>query len=220
MFGGDYTVEDNIEDCYVVMTFSSESFANIIGASISDGFNPDLEINKTSYAEFMCAYNSQKGTYSNCFPVGMYCFSGYYVPQSTLNSLKYLSHTTTVGEYDPDTGIWSFDELDVGSEVVLTISTRVLSSGKIVNSAGVLCAEDSNDTNNNDSAFVTTLKNNGEDENSTINVTKVDIFNKGTSGSVSDSEDVSLKSHATGNPILLVLLSLFTIFIGYRKKSN
>ena len=136
------------------------------------------------------------------------------------NSLKYLSHTTTVGEYDPDTGIWSFDELDVGSEVVLTISTRVLSSGKIVNSAGVLCAEDSNDTNNNDSAFVTTLKNNGEDENSTINVTKVDIFNKGTSGSVSDSEDVSLKSHATGNPILLVLLSLFTIFIGYRKKSN
>ena len=136
------------------------------------------------------------------------------------NSLKYLSHTTTVGEYDPDTGIWSFDELDVGSEVVLTISTRVLSSGKIVNSAGVLCAEDSNDTNNNDSAFVTTLKNNGEDENSTINVTKVDIFNKDTSGSVSDSEDVSLKSHATGNPILLVLLSLFTIFIGYRKKSN
>ena len=137
-------------------------------------------------------------------------------------SLKYISHTTSVGEYDPNTGIWSFDELDVGSQVVLTITTRVLLSGKIVNSAGVSCAEDSNDTNNNDSAFVIAVKNDGKDNSTKNKTTNVDIINNSTTDDdpVSDLEDVSLKRHVTGNPLLLVLLSLFTIFIGYRKKSN
>ncbi|BDZ71374.1 SBBP repeat-containing protein [Methanobacterium petrolearium] len=51
--------------------------------------------------------------------------------------LKYLSSNTSYGSYDPVTGTWTMDYLSNGETATLTITSMVLQSGKITNTARV-----------------------------------------------------------------------------------
>ena len=78
--------------------------------------------------------------------------TGVHVTDKLPKSLKYLSYTSSKGRYSPDAGIWDIGDVEVNETVTLNITTKVLSSGKIVNSASVTSnEEDKNTTNNRDS---------------------------------------------------------------------
>ena len=44
----------------------------------------------------------------------------------------YLSHTKTVGEYDPESGIWNIGDLSSGVNATLTILTKISQKGKYI----------------------------------------------------------------------------------------
>ena len=114
------------------------------------------------------------------------------------DGLKYIKHTTTKGTFDPKTGIWDIGDLSVeDNEVFLYITTLAVSVGEKINKANLTC-----DTVN--------LNNHTYEEE------EIDVVENSK-----DSNEViyenTLKS--TGNPLMLVILSLLGCFIGYFKRS-
>ena len=114
------------------------------------------------------------------------------------DGLKYIKHTTTKGTFDPKTGIWDIGDLSVDDdEVFLYITTLAVSVGEKINKANLTC-----DTVN--------LNNHTYEEE------EIDVVENSK-----DSNEViyenTLKS--TGNPLMLVILSLLGCFIGYFKRS-
>ena len=113
------------------------------------------------------------------------------------DGLKYIKHTTTKGTFDPKTGIWDIGDLSVDDEVFLYITTLAVSVGEKINKANLTC-----DTVN--------LNNHTYEEE------EIDVAENSK-----DSNDVvyenTLKS--TGNPLMLVILSLLGCFMGYYKRS-
>lgn len=111
------------------------------------------------------------------------------------DGLKYISHTLSKGVFNPETGIWSIGNLSIkDGEVFLNITTKALSVGEKINKATL--TTDSYNLNENESY---------EEE-------EIDVFEHEDA----DKSIASLK--ATGNPIALVLLSLFAIFVTSRYK--
>ena len=114
------------------------------------------------------------------------------------DGLKYIKHTTTKGTFDPKTGIWDIGDLSVeDNEVFLYITTLAVSVGEKINKANLTC-----DTVNLN--------------NETYEEEEIDVVEN-----TKDSNDVvyenTLKS--TGNPLMLVILSLLGCFMGYYKRS-
>ena len=113
------------------------------------------------------------------------------------DGLKYIKHTTTKGTFDPKTGIWDIGDLSVDDEVFLYITTMAVSVGEKINKANLTC-----DTVNLN--------------NETYEEEEIDVVEN-----TKDSNDVvyenTLKS--TGNPLMLVILSLLGCFMGYYKRS-
>ena len=114
------------------------------------------------------------------------------------DGLKYIKHTTTKGTFDPKTGIWDIGDLSVeDNEVFLYITTLAVSVGEKINKANLTC-----DTVNLN--------------NDTYEEEEIDVVENSK-----DSNEViyenTLKS--TGNPLMLVILSLLGCFIGYFKRS-
>ena len=113
------------------------------------------------------------------------------------DGLKYIKHTTTKGTFDPKTGIWDIGDLSVDDEVFLYITTMAVSVGEKINKANLTC-----DTVNLN--------------NDTYEEEEIDVVENSK-----DSNDViyenTLKS--TGNPLMLVILSLLGCFMGYYKRS-
>ena len=114
------------------------------------------------------------------------------------DGLKYINHSTTKGIFDPESGIWDIGDLTVDDgEVFLNILTKALSAGEKINKANL--TTDSDNLNDNESY---------EEE-------EIDVFEHESD----DHESKTFTSKAanskypTGNPIALVLLSLFTVFI-------
>ena len=107
-------------------------------------------------------------------------------------SLKFVSFKASRGTYDNETGLWTIGDLKKGEKVYLEITVNATEKGKVTNVAYVKSDTYDNDTSNNrDSA--------------TVEV---------------DEPQTSIKLYPTGNPIILVLLSLVTIVgITLRRKS-
>ncbi|WP_407424465.1 DUF11 domain-containing protein [Methanobrevibacter sp.] len=114
------------------------------------------------------------------------------------DGLIYVSHTTTKGSFNPETGIWYIGGLSVDDgEVFLYITTKAISVGEKINKATL-----TSDTRN-------------LNENESFEEEEIDVFDHAVKAHTEKSI-ATLK--ATGNPIALILLSLFAIFITYKSK--
>lgn len=107
------------------------------------------------------------------------------------DGLKYVSHTASKGTFNPQTGIWSIGDLSIlDGEVFLNITTKALTSGEKVNKATV--TSDTFNLNANESY---------EEE-------EIDVFEH-----ESNADKAVDFVNATGNPIALMLISLFAIIL-------
>lgn len=108
------------------------------------------------------------------------------------DGLKYIKHTATKGTFNPKTGIWDIGDLSIDDgEVFLNITTKALTAGEKINKANL--TTDSENLNNNESY---------EEE-------EIDV--------VENEPKLSAKAidpkYSSGNPIALIILSLFAILI-------
>ena len=109
------------------------------------------------------------------------------------DGLKYVKHATTKGTFNPETGIWFIGNLSImDGEVFLNITTQAFSVGEKINKAKV--TSDSYNLNENESY---------EEE-------EIDVFEHEVKAY---AEKSIVSSYATGNPMALIVLSLFTILI-------
>lgn len=109
--------------------------------------------------------------------------------------LKYIKHSTTKGTFNPKSGIWNIGNLSIDDGIVeLWITTLALTNGKMINKAYIVT--DSENSNINESY---------EEE-------KIDVFEVENNVS-KDVEIVSAKIYATGNPLFLILISIFILFL-------
>ena len=109
--------------------------------------------------------------------------------------LKYIKHSTTKGTFNPKTGIWNIGNLSIDDGIVeLWITTLALTNGKMINKAYIVT--DSENSNINESY---------EEE-------EIDVFEVENKVS-KDVEIVSAKIYATGNPLFLILISIFILFL-------
>lgn len=123
----------------------------------------------------------------------------------------YKGSKVSKGNFEFLEGTWTIGDLDVGEKATIKIVVTALKEGKLPNFANVFSdTYDPDESNNKDSAIVKIVADNPSDK---------------------QSEDISFKyhydidvessneMHATGNPILLVLLSLMSIVgVSLRKK--
>jgi uncharacterized repeat protein (TIGR01451 family)/fimbrial isopeptide formation D2 family protein len=108
------------------------------------------------------------------------------------SGLKYISHNASVGTYDPATGKWTIGDMQKGDIVYLTIVAEALVAGLHINEAYVESDTYDNDTSNNwDSA----------------NVTVEGVEEPPEPPEVPETP----KLHATGNPIVIAIISLLAI---------
>lgn len=108
------------------------------------------------------------------------------------DGLQYVKHTTTKGTFNPKTGIWNIGDLAVhDGEVFLNITTKALTLGEKINNATI-----TSDTFN---------LNNETYEEEEIDVVEHERDN--------DVEKSIVCLPAAGNPIALILLSFFTLFV-------
>ena len=105
------------------------------------------------------------------------------------SGLRYVKHTTTKGTFNPKTGIWDIGDLEVSDGMVtLMITTLAESTGEKINKA-YLTSDNSEDIT--------------EEE-------EIDVLSQKVS---KDIRTASATMHETGNPIFLVLISLFMLCI-------
>ena len=105
------------------------------------------------------------------------------------SGLKYVKHTTTKGTFNPKTGIWDIGDLEVSDGMVtLMITTLAESTGEKINKA-YLTSDNSEDI---------------------IEEEEIDVLSQKVS---KDIRTASATMHETGNPIFLVLISLFMLCI-------
>ena len=139
------------------------------------------------------------------------------------SGVRYISHLAGKGEYDPETGVWNISDLAVNETVTLNITVEALTAGRITNTVTVSSNEDDNSTENNEaSTTVEVSDENPDDEIPTDDGLEKDEPEIGDGVNPKD-DDESISSsisdgHATGNPILLVLVALLSICIASRRK--
>ncbi|MDO5831259.1 MAG: DUF11 domain-containing protein [Methanobrevibacter sp.] len=110
------------------------------------------------------------------------------------DGLKYIKHTTTKGTFNPKTGIWNIGNLSVeDGEVFLNITVKALSAGEKINKANLT----TDSINLNNESY--------EEE-------EIDVFERHSKDD-DYSDNVAKSLYSTGNPLSLVLISLFVIFV-------
>lgn len=116
------------------------------------------------------------------------------------DGLQYVSHITTKGTFNPYTGIWQIGDLAVSDgEVFLNITTKALTNGEKINKA-----------------YVTTDSINLNNE--TYEEEEIDVGDEDDDDSNQSKSAYAVKSITAGNPIALILLSLFGVFtFSFRK---
>ena len=119
------------------------------------------------------------------------------------DELQLLGFEPSRGTYNPDTGIWTIGDLAPGEKVTLLLNTKALVAGEIVVEALTYCDTYESDlTNNYDNATVNVIAPAGNETETPVNVPETP------------------KLHATGNPIVMVLLSLLAIVgLSLKRKS-
>ena len=116
--------------------------------------------------------------------------------------VKFISSKASKGYFDSSSFIWLMDDLEVGETAVLQIVCKALSSGQVINYVTV--TSDANDP----------IMDNNED-NATVEVMDEPSESTGSSNNV---EFETLP--ATGNPLVVFILALFSIiFVGLKRKN-
>lgn len=109
------------------------------------------------------------------------------------DGLEYIKHIVTKGIFSPETGIWNIGDLAVkDGEVFLNITTKALTAGEKINKANL--TSDTYNLNANESY---------EEE-------EIDVFEHEAKAFITQTID---SNKNTGNPIALIVLSLFAILI-------
>ncbi len=137
------------------------------------------------------------------------------------NALSYISQSASKGEFDPETGIWNIGELAVNETVTLEIISEAVKAGKFTNTVTVSSNEDDYNTANNEAGA--TVEITDSDDDNQVDENHADdnqdeeddaiTINKEMQKSTSKTD-----SHATGNPILPVLLALVSMCVAARRK--
>ena len=127
--------------------------------------------------------------------------------------LRLLDFEPSKGTYDPETGIWEIGELAPGEEVTLLLLTKALAPGKFVVAVTVKCNNVETDYSNNDD----------DTEVEVIEpmppIEPDEPVEPDTPSKHSDGGSEPAKMPATGNPIVMVLLSLLAIVgISFKRK--
>jgi len=86
---------------------------------------------------------------------GPFTATGVTVNDMLQSGYTYVSSTTTVGTYDPSTGIWTIGTLNIGASESLTITATVISLGNYSNTATITGNELDENTGNNTSTVIT-----------------------------------------------------------------
>ena len=120
------------------------------------------------------------------------------VKDVTVGDVEYISSRATKGSFDPLYDLWTIGDMEVGEEVVLTIVAKALSAGTVINTAVVVSDTPDPDMSNNKDKAIVIVK----DKPTPDNPPK-------TPKTPTSSTPATM--HATGNPIVMVLLALLTI---------
>ena len=116
--------------------------------------------------------------------------------------VEFIDAKVSKGKFSLEDGDWYIGDMEAGERVVLTLTTRALTTGEIINYAYVVSdTEDPNPDNDEDYASVI------------VKDTPID-------GHHHSGEKVPEKMHATGNPIVMVLLALIAIAGAALKRKN
>jgi uncharacterized repeat protein (TIGR01451 family) len=111
------------------------------------------------------------------------------------DELKLLGFKPSKGSYNPDTGRWDIGELAPGEKVTLLLDTVALKSGKFMVTAYTVC--DGNETD---------FSKNYDDDGIDVIVPEPSVEHPHK-----DVPPANPTMHATGNPIVMVLLALLAI---------
>ncbi|WP_407392137.1 DUF11 domain-containing protein [Methanobrevibacter sp.] len=106
--------------------------------------------------------------------------------------LKYIKHTASQGTFNPDTGIWDIGDLPKYATAFLDIVTEAITPGEKISKANL-----TSDTVNLN--------------NDTYEEEEIDVFLPKQHDSVKSQLNHS-KIRATGNPLILILISLVCCF--------
>ena len=104
------------------------------------------------------------------------------------SGFSYSSHTASIGEYDPLTGLWTLDELAGNQVAGLVINVEVVEAGTLENTA----------------SLVSSFPNDGDITNntSTVNYAGKAFCSRGMSGSIKSS------SHPMGTGLMIFWWSI------------
>ena len=109
--------------------------------------------------------------------------------------IEYISSKSSKGIFDISEGIWTIGDMESGETAVLTLEFKALSDGIVINTAEVGSdTPDPNEDNNRDTSIVAVEPNNPIPETPSTPASKAPA-----------------RMHATGNPIVLVLLALLAL---------
>ena len=109
------------------------------------------------------------------------------------DGMEYIKHTATKGTFNPKTGLWNIGNLSAeDGEVFLNITVKALSVGEKINKANLT----TDSINLNNESY--------EEE-------EIDVLEPEDDDN--DSDMVAKSLYSTGNPLALVLISLFIIFV-------
>jgi uncharacterized repeat protein (TIGR01451 family) len=118
------------------------------------------------------------------------------VKDAIAGDVEYISSRATKGSFDPLYGLWTIGDMEVGEEVVLTIVAKALSAGTVINTAEVVSDTPDPDMSNNKDKAIVVVK----DKPTPDNPPKTP-----------KTPRTPATMHATGNPIVMVLLALFAL---------
>lgn len=116
------------------------------------------------------------------------------------DGLKYIKYETAKGTFDPATGIWNIGDLTVDEGIVtLYIITQALTVGEKINEAYI-----TSDTLNLN--------------NETYEEEEIDVLPGDDSQISGFVKHASAKMHETGNPLFLVMVSIFLLSVPIIKR--
>ena len=129
------------------------------------------------------------------------------VKEVMTGDVEYISSRATRGSFDYLYALWTIGDMEVGDEVVLTIVCKALTAGTVVNTAEVVSDTPDPDKDNNKDKAVVIVK---KDKPTPDNPPKTPK---------TPAPKTPATMHATGNPIVMVLLALFALVgVSLRRK--
>lgn len=134
----DQSMTGSITVTYYASTLCNGSATNTLNLTITMCSNLVL----TKVANHMTAVVGETIVFTvTVFNDGISDSNNVEVSEQITSGFTYMSNTTTLGTYDPISGIWTIGELLAGQTAILTVTVTVNSSGDYVNTAMILVSD-------------------------------------------------------------------------------